>query len=132
MPCSTYVKDWWDLGPGGSTYTWPRDGVAESPFKAPLAALLTLPGCGTPFFVQPDPAHTYAIAGWGKDMAASTLVILMRLRIYSRGSFQDRFDDLFGRFKEYCKRHGKTTSLTGFSLKVMKVTTSFGFSNIAI
>ena len=100
--------------------------MAESPFKTPLAALLAMPGCNTPSFIQPDPAHTYAIAGWGKDMVASTIIILMKLKVFSAGSFQDRFDHLFGRFKEYCKLHGRTTSLTGFSLKVMKVTTSFG------
>ncbi|OLP78413.1 hypothetical protein AK812_SmicGene41407 [Symbiodinium microadriaticum] len=32
--------------------------------------------------VKPDVAHTYAIVGWGKDLAASSLILLYRLRVF--------------------------------------------------
>ena len=92
------------------------------PFKTrPVSPLRSLPSCSGPNWLKPDPAHTYAIAGWGKDCMASSILVLVRLMVFGAGSLQKRLDEGFGRFKDYCRSAHKTTSLTEFSLKAFKI-----------
>ena len=98
-----------------------------SPFKVrPISAFRVLPSADA-IWIKPDPCHTYAI-GWGKDFAASSLLLMARLRLFGLGGCQARLNEAFSRLKAWCKQHGKSTSLTELSLKTFKVKTSLGIS----
>ena len=70
---------------------------------------------------RPDTAHTYAIAGWGKDMAASSILILCHLGYFGRGGIDKKLGEGFSHFKAWCTKWCRTTSLTDFSLKTFKL-----------
>ena len=99
------------------------DDVADlpTPFKTTRSPLRDLPSCDSPHFVMPDPAHTYAIAGWGKDLVASSIIMMTRLGCFTGRSMGSKLSAAFDNFKSWCKEHHKTTSLTEFSLKTFKV-----------
>ena len=118
------AQDWFDLGPTSSTRTWSRDAAIESPFKHRVSPLRAMPSCFTASWAKPDPAHTYAINGWGKDMMASTVLLLVRLGMFDNHGYRwlsQGLSEGFDRFKQWCRAHHKTTSLTSFSLKVFKI-----------
>ena len=65
--------------------------------------------------------HTYAL-GWGKDMVASSVLLLMQMGVWGWARKIDtRLGVAFRDFRVYCQDVGKSTSLTGFSLKTFKV-----------
>ena len=120
-------KDWYDVGPSSSLRQWPHDGEIQSPFKErPISPLRSLPSCSEPACIQPDPAHTYAIAGWGKDFVASSLLVMVHLKLLGGGSCQKQLDEAFARLKHWCQLKKKSTSLTELSLLTMKVKTFLG------
>ena len=97
-----------------------------SPFKDeeppwPFRRLSTIGD--NPANIRADVAHTYAIVGWGKDLAASTLLLLVRLRVFNGRSVQAALDEAYSDFREYCHRTEKSTSITNFSLKTLKIET---------
>ena len=116
------MQDWYDVGPSGSTRQWPQDGENPSPFKLSRSPLRDLPSCDDAYWIRPDPAHTYAINGWGKDLVASSIIVLLYMGVFAGRSFQSKLDEAFGRFKTWCRIHHKTSSLTEFSLKTFKIT----------
>ena len=71
--------------------------------------------------IQPDVAHVYAIQGWGKDLCASSLVLLFRMGVFQGTTIQSCLDSAFVLFKAFCSRNGKTTSITHFSLLSLKM-----------
>ena len=104
---SPLCKEWYDLGPSGMARSWPRDDedIIQSPFKpSEPSPFLELPNFNHKSF-RPDAAHTYAIAGWGKCLASSSVVLL---------------------YKTWCNRFGKTTSITEFSLKAFEMSSYCG------
>ena len=104
-----------------------RDDPSPCPFKAKVSPLRNLSSIGSrPEHIQPDPAHTYAIAGWGKDLCAGGLLMLIHLGALAVGPLQQSLDHSFKLFRDYCRSSGKTTSITEFSLKAMKVTSLLG------
>ena len=65
--------------------------------------------------------HTYSI-GWGKDMVASSVILLSQMGVWGDGrSLQAKLDNAFQKFRGFCKASGKSTSLTCFTLKTFKV-----------
>ena len=129
-PVSILIKDWYDVGSGSSTWSWPKDPNPRSdpkPFKPNIASS---PLRGLPFFstvrasyIQADPAHTYAICGWGKDlMAGVLLVMIIDLHIFHpTGKLEPSFREAFARFRQWCRDNGRTTSMTEFSFKTLKI-----------
>ena len=120
------IQDWYDLGSSSSVRTLQPDDAIPDPFKAVRSPLRDLASCNEPDWIRPDPAHTYAIAGWGKDFVASTIVLLSHLLVFGTGSIQRKLDEAFGRFRRWCKQNHKNTSLTEFSLKAFKIQKPLG------
>ena len=114
------TQEWWDLGSSSHTRALPKDYEPTDPFKPRLAPLRSLPNCQGPVWIKPDPMHTYAL-GWGKDMVASTVLLLTEMGVWGWGKFQKRLDRAFSSFRSYCRQAGKSTSLTTFCLKTFKV-----------
>lgn len=79
-----------------------------------------------PSFAAPDPAHTYAIDGWGKNLCASGLVLTYRLGIFRGRSLQVALDQAFESFKGFCLRTGKQSSILDFSLMTMRIDSILG------
>ena len=102
------------------------DEPVRDPYKSRISPLRSLPSCNSPTWIMPDPAHTYAIVGWGKDLVGSSIMLLARMRMFGGGGLQKRLNEGFSRFKIWCTSAGKTTSLTEFSLKTFKVKTLLG------
>ena len=117
------LQEWYDYSKEALTRARAQVPL-PSPYKAdePPAPFLRLPTIaydrGT---VKPDVAHTYAIVGWGKDLAASSLVLLYRLRVFPGRSLQECLDFAYSDFREYCHRRSKCTSIDHFSLKMLRV-----------
>ena len=115
------TEDWYDLS--SQAFRESDRSQLPSPFKAneisPLRQLATV--ADNVEFILPDPAHTYAIVGWGKDVCGSGLLLLHRLGIIRGRSLQASLDHGFAMFRDYCYRHGKSTSITNFTLKTLKI-----------
>lgn len=105
---------------------------AESPFKTrSFSPLRALPGMDCPSKILIDPAHTFAIQGFGKDMAASCTVLLgVHMGVFGGNNIGEKLDLAFISFKDFCKRAGKYTSITEFSLQEFRATSPFG-QNVA-
>ncbi|CAE7340943.1 unnamed protein product [Symbiodinium microadriaticum] len=115
--------DWYDCSKEALTRARAQVPL-PSPFKEdePPAPFLRLPTIAYDRgAVKPDVAHTYAIVGWGKDLAASSLILLYRLRVFPGRSLQQCLDFAYNDFREYCHRRSKCTSIDHFSLKTLKV-----------
>ena len=74
-----------------------------------------------PANIRADVAHTYAIVGWGRIWQASSLLLLVRLRVFTGRSLQIALDDAYVSFREFVHRNGKTTSITNFSMQTLKI-----------
>ena len=119
------TQDWFDLSRRGGVRTLRRGDPAPSPYKETVSALRGLSSIGdNPMAVRPDPAHTYAINGWGKDLCGGALLLLIHLGLLAAGSLESSLDLGFQAFRNFCRATGRTTSLTEFSLKAMKITSS--------
>lgn len=103
---------------------WPKNGVASCPFKAgaPAAVRSIQPHGNLPSMIKIDIAHTYAIAGYGKDELASTLVFLaVRCNAFGAGGFEHQLDLAYADFRRYCTAAGKRTTIDDFSKKELKI-----------
>lgn len=118
------IQDWVDLSQRGSTRQWPRNGVAPSPFKRGQAAAIRLipPHGNDPSMIKIDIAHTFAIAGYGKDQYASTLVFLaVRCAIWGASNYHQQLERAYCDFKSWCVANGKRTTIDEFSNKELKI-----------
>lgn len=78
-----------------------------------------------PRAVKVDLAHTYAIAGFGKNDAASTLVFLaVRCASFGDGRFEEQLHNGWLSFKRWCVQNGKNTSIHDFAKEDLKITSS--------
>ena len=118
-----HSQDWYDLSQHGGVRKLQRDDPAPSPYKPGVASpLRSLSSTGSnPLAIHPDPAHTYAINGWGKDLAAGALLALIHLRIIWAGSFDKSLDLAYDQFRDFCQATGKSTSIVRFDLKSLKI-----------
>ena len=116
-------KDWTDLSRNGATRNWPKHGVSPSPFhrgrKASIRNMLPSGGVKT---IRIDLAHTYAIAGWGKEQVASLLVLVaVRCSLFGNGGYEDQLNWAYDSFSEWCRLHSKTSTIHEFSKKELKI-----------
>ena len=109
------------MGPLGLLRNQQPNELCETPFKpGPASPLRML--WDDPAAVKIDLAHTYAIAGFGKDDAASTLIFLaVRCGVFGRAPFQTQLDMAWASFKHWCIRHRHTTSLQDFAKEELKI-----------
>ena len=120
-------KDWFDLGPNSATWSWPASLEPPDPFKPLRSPLRDLPSADRAGFVQPDAAHTYSIAGWGKDMCAGAIILLMYFKVFGLGSISSRLREGYSLFRTWCRENGKTSSITEFSFKTFKITSHLSY-----
>ena len=73
--------------------------------------------------IRIDIAHTYAIAGYGKDEVASTLVLLaVYCSVFGHHSkYLESLEEAYGAFREWCTANRKTTSIQDFSKEELKI-----------
>ena len=121
--CCHPIKDWFDLTSSASVRSWPRNGVVASPFKSGRpASIRGLIGGDTPEFICIDIAHTYAIAGYGKDELASLLIFLaVRCNVWGNATYEVQLERAYESFSDWCARNGKTTTILEFSKKELKI-----------
>ena len=81
---------------------------------------MDIPGLNRPEYVHPDSCHCFHI-GWGKDLAASSVVLLAQKRKWPGRSLDARMGKAFEDFMDYVNRHGKTTGCDGFSKQHFKM-----------
>ena len=105
-----HAKDWHDFGPSSETRRWPSNGHNPDPWhRGPPASLRgILPNGDSPSMVKVDLAHTYAIAGWGKDMLASMLVFLAnRCKAWGGTNIDVQLDAAYDSFFDWCVANKK-------------------------
>ena len=112
-------KDWWNVK--GAIQRLPANYVPTCPYKKGRpAALRSLPLADDPTKATVDPAHTWAIAGVGKDFLGSTLVLCASMGLFREGSMQVRLQQGYDKFQTYLVRKKKYTSIHDFSNKTLK------------
>ena len=94
-----------------------------SPFKrgrkAPIRNLI---GGDDPERICIDIAHTYAIAGYGKDELASTLILLaVRCCVWGDAAYEIQLARAFESFSSWCSQMHKTSTILDFSKKELKI-----------
>ena len=83
--------------------------------------------------IKVDIAHTYAIAGYGKDELASTLVFLaVRCSVFGAGNFEHQLDLAYADFKRYCMSTGKRTTIDDFSKQELKIKSFLDFKRLLL
>ncbi len=118
-----WTKDWHDLSQSGSVRSWPRNGIVDSPFKVGrVAPIRHLIGGDHPERICIDIAHTYAIAGYGKDELASLLVFLaVRCKVWGNANYEIQLERAYESFAAWCSRNKKTTTVLEFSKKELEI-----------
>ena len=75
-------------------------------------------GGANPKSIKIDIAHTYAIAGYGKDDLASCLVFLaVRCEIWGPGRYEDQLERAWVSFKAWCVANKKIYDHPGIQQK---------------
>ena len=114
------TKDWWNVGLSSRVRRWQHP-EGSCPFKRHEGKFLrNVFGLDSPERVRPDQMHIYAY-GYGKDFAASSVVLASRLGLFPGRSMQSRMDTAFDAFKQWCVYKKKSTSLSGFTPKAFKM-----------
>ena len=81
-----------------------------------------------------DLAHTYAIAGLGKDWLASVLVfVAVRCNIFgSMRRFEDQLDAAYSDFRQWCRLHQKATTIQDFGKTELKITSRSEIRSVSV
>ena len=114
-------EEWWDCK--GEIQSLPRIYVPKCPYKAGMKSpLRNLPGGENPGNARVDPAHTWAIAGIGKDLCASSILFSAEAGLFGKASMtmKRRLDHAFESFQQYLLRSQKYSSIDHFSDKTLK------------
>ena len=85
-----------------------------SPFKPCNIPLMNIPGLNKAEYVFPDSCHCFHI-GWGKDLAASSIVLLAKKKFWPGRSLDARMECGFRDYMGYITQRHKTTGCDGFS-----------------
>ena len=117
------LQDWYNCSATSAIRTWSRDDPAEEPWKNLCSPLRQIPGGDDPWRIRTDPAHTFAIQGVGSTLTTSSIILLARLSVVPGRSTQDKLDVLYDRFVQWCRDHGKSSSLDTFTLLKFKMKT---------
>ena len=80
----------------------------------------TIHGLDEPFRIRPDQMHVYAY-GYGKDFAASSVLLCARMKVWPGWGMDARLEIGFQKFRSWCQRNKKSTSLHEFSRKIFKM-----------
>lgn len=100
--------------------------MADSPYWAGPQACLRALNHGQHHedvhLIKIDCAHTFAIAGYGKDWLASCLVLLAcRCNIWGCHNFELQLQNAYGDFRAWCRRRGKNTTIVAFDKSELKI-----------
>ena len=91
------------------------------PFKRNQGVgMRTIHGFDEPFRIRPDQMHVYAY-GYGKDFAASSVILCARMKVWPGRGLDARLEIGFQKFRSWCQRNKKSTSLHEFSRKIFKM-----------
>ena len=116
---NTATQDWWDLTAHGQLRSW--DDEIPDPFKTGrYSPLRSIPGADSPKRIQPDIMHCFNL-GFGKDLAASSLLLLCRLRKFPGRSMASKLNAAYDDFEAWCADNGKSSSIKQFDLKTFKI-----------
>lgn len=118
------MQEWYDFTPTGPIRNWPSNGVNPDPFHAGEKASLrgVIPDGDSPTMLKIDLAHTYAIAGFGKDELASTLVfVAVRCRTFGETNIPSQLNAAYDSFDQWCKNNKKTSTIKSFDLEELKI-----------
>ena len=128
------TEEWHNLGRHGPIRSLGRNSEADDPFwqnryRSPLRDIR--PRGDDPKMVRIDLAHTYSIAGWGKDYLASALVFLaVRCSAFGHGGYEWQLEKAWESYKAWCVRTRRTTAITDFSKQCLKITSHLGSSDV--
>ena len=120
--CSS-PQAWYDTSRSSAVRSWTRDVQSTDPWRANASPILEIPGARDPWGIRSDPAHTFAIQGFGSSTATSSVLLLARMDFVPGRSTNRKLESLYDLFTDWCRAHGKTTSLDGFSLLKFKMQT---------
>ena len=124
------LKDWHVLDRGAQ---W-RASVgnrSSSPLHPCHIPLMQIPGLGVPEYVYPDSCHCFHI-GFGKDLAASSIVLLAKKRQWPGRSLESRMEHAFVHYMDFINRKQKCTSCDGFSKLHFKMSSNLVRTSICI
>ena len=83
-----------------------------------------------PNFIKTDLAHTYAIAGFGKDHLASAIVFIsVRCGFWGHARFEEQLKLAFASFSQWCVDNKKYTTIREFDKTELKITSPLDFLN---
>ena len=101
--------------------------MPSNPFKTWLepSPLRLLPNADDPKLIRVDAAHTWAINGVGKDLYASSLILLSRMGLFGKnGSIERRLQAAFEKFQDFLNRTGKSSTIDIFNFMTLKCSKS--------
>ncbi|CAK9004456.1 Uncharacterized protein SCF082_LOCUS8191 [Durusdinium trenchii] len=116
--CTT--MEWWKFGPSSSLHQWNGEVVPAWKHDSPEAPLRMIPGA-TACRIRTDLAHTWAI-GVGKEFASSCILLLCHVGVWRARQLRLQLGSAWEHFQNWRRVHKETCKLTGFSLKVFKIT----------
>lgn len=121
------AQEWWDLTERGQVRAF--NGTSPDPFKKNnVSPFRSIPGANTNDAIKTDLMHAFNL-GVGGDMAASTVLALVRMKvIFSGRSITARLDHAYEKFYAWCVRNGKSTSIPCFEPAKFKVTKKLVFA----
>ena len=117
------MQEWYDTSRTSAVRLWTREDPVEEPWKPQVSPLRGIPGGNDPWRIRTDPAHTFAIQGFGSTLVTSAIILLVRINAVAGRSTQLKLDALYDLFVLWCRGMGKSTSLVGFSLLAFKMKT---------
>ena len=85
------------------------------PFHPVPIPLLQIPGMCQET-ILPDSCHCFHL-GWGIDLAASGLVLMVKRRCFQAGTFDKKLELAYKNFTKWCSQKKKTTGIGWWSLK---------------
>ena len=98
---------------------WSTEG--PNPFKPNQGTTLrSVVGLDAPHRARCDQMHIFAY-GYGKDFAASSVVLCAKMKVWSGRGMGTRMETAFASFRQWCAKTKHSTSLTGFNQKVFKM-----------
>ena len=127
----TACQEWFNMSVS-APWRCPSDRPGPSPYEEcqPQPSLSLVPGAH-PLAAPPDQAHVFHM-GWGKDLCASTIILLARLAWWSGTSLERRLAAAFNAFTAWRVAAGAYSSLTEFSLKKFKIKSRLGVEAAAL
>lgn len=98
-----------------------------------MAPIRRLIGGDSPERICIDIAHTYAIAGYGKDELASLLIFLaVRCNVWGNGAWEIQLERAYESFSAWCAQKKKTSTILEFSKKELKISSLLDFKHISV